>query len=146
RRSSDLLVLGASTGWAQSQTGEIFGKVTDTSSAVLPGVTVTLTGPSLLPPQTATTSEAVPFQFPRLNVGTYTVKFELPGFKTVVKQDIQVTVDFSANVSTQLGVSAVQETVTVTGDSPIVDTKQVGTKQTFTLEQLQSIPSARDPW
>src|SRR4030095_2827653 len=86
------------------------------------------------------------FQFPRLNVGTYTVKFELSGFKTVIKPDIRVTVDFSANVSTQLGVSAVQETVTVTGESPVVDTKQTGTKQTFTLEQLQSIPSARDPW
>ncbi len=57
-----------------------------------------------------------------------------------------MTVGFSANASTQLGVSAVQETVTVTGATPIVDTKETGTKQTFTLEQLQSIPSARDPW
>src|SRR3954452_11846025 len=140
------LVLGVSPASAQSQTGDIFGKVTDASGAVLPGVTVTLTGPSLLQPQTATTSETGSFQFPRLNVGTYTVKFELPGFKTVIKEGIQVTVGFSANVSTALGVSAVQETVTVTGESPIVDTKNTGTKQTFTLEQLQSIPSARDPW
>ena len=140
------LVVGGSSAWAQSQTGEIFGKVTDASGAVLPGVTVTLTGPSLLQPQVAATSESGSFQFPRLNVGTYNVKFELPGFKTVIKEGIQVTVDFSANVSTQLSVSSVQETVTVTGESPIVDTKQTGTKQTFTLEQLQQIPSARDPW
>ena len=140
------LVMGASSAWAQSQTGEIFGKVTDASGAVLPGVTVTLTGPSLLQPQVATTSDTGSFQFPRLNVGIYDVKFELPGFKTVVKEGIEVTVGFNANVSTQLGVSAVQETVTVTGESPIVDTKQTGTKQTFTLEQLQQIPSARDPW
>ena len=140
------VVLSASSGWAQSQTGDIFGKVTDESGAVLPGVVVTLTGPSLLQPQTATTTETGSFQFPRLNVGTYNVRFELPGFKTVVKEGIQVTVGFNANVSTQLGVSTVQETVTVTGESPIVDTKQTGTKQTFTLEQLQSIPSARDPW
>jgi hypothetical protein len=140
------LVLGASSAWAQSQTGEIFGKVTDTSGAVLPGVTVTLTGPSLLQPQTAITSETGSFQFPRLEVGTYTVKFELPGFKTVIKEGIGVTVGFSANVGTQLGVSAVQETVTVTGESPIIDTKNTGTRQTFTLDQLQSIPSARDPW
>ena len=139
------IVLSATSAWAQT-TGEIFGKVTDESGAVLPGVAVTLTGPSLLQPQTATTSETGSFQFPRLNVGTYTVKFELPGFKTVVKEGIEVTVGFSANVSTQLGVSTVQETVTVTGESPVVDTKQTGTKQTFTLEQLQSIPSARDPW
>ena len=52
-----VLIVSASSAWAQSQTGEIFGKVTDTSGAVLPGVTVTLTGPSLLQPQTATTSE-----------------------------------------------------------------------------------------
>src|SRR3954468_7143696 len=140
------ILVAASTARAQSQTGEIFGKVTDPSGAVLPGVSVTLTGPSLVQPQTATTSESGSFQFPRLNVGTYNVKFELAGFKTVIKEKIEVTVVFSANVSTQLGVSSVQETVTVTGESPIVDTKQTGTKQTFTLEQLQSIPSARDPW
>jgi hypothetical protein len=140
------IALGASPALAQQQTGEIFGKVTDQSGAVLPGVTVTVTGPSLLQPLTAITSESGTFQFPRLDVGTYSVKFELAGFKTVIKEDMRVTVGFSANASTQLGVSAVQETVTVTGASPVVDTKETGTRQTFTLEQLQSIPSARDPW
>src|SRR5437763_1400433 len=67
---------------AQQQTGEIFGKVTDSSGAVLPGVTVTLTGPVLLQPLTAVTSETGTYQFPRLEIGTYTVKFELVGFKT----------------------------------------------------------------
>src|SRR4051812_39037650 len=140
------LVVSVSSVRAQSQTGEIFGKVTDESGAVLPGVTVTITSPVLLQPQTATTSETGSFQFPRLDVATYSVKFELPGFKTIIKQDIQVTVGFSANLTTQMGVSTVQETVTVTGESPIVDTKSTGTKQTFTTEMLQSIPSARDPW
>src|SRR5204863_1089834 len=91
-------------------------------------------------------SETGSYQFPRLEIGTYSVKFELPGFKTIVSQDIRVTVGFSAQVNAQLGVSTVQETVTVTGQSPIVDTKETGTKQTFTNELLQSIPSARDPW
>ena len=140
------LVVSVSSVRAQSQTGEIFGKVTDDSGAVLPGVQVTITSPTLLQPQSATSSETGSFQFPRLNVATYTVKFELPGFKTIVKEGIQVTVGFSANVSTQMGVSTVQETVTVTGESPVVDTKNTGTKQTFTTEMLQSIPSARDPW
>jgi len=140
------LVVSVSSVRAQSQTGEIFGKVTDESGAVLPGVQVTVTSPVLLQPQTAITSETGSFQFPRLDVATYTVKFELPGFKTIIKQDIQVTVGFSANLTTQMGVSTVQETVTVTGESPIVDTKSTGTKQTFTTEMLQSIPSARDPW
>ena len=140
------LALSVSTAWAQSQTGQIFGKVTDESGAILPGVTVTLSGPVLLQPLTASTSETGTFQFPRLEVGTYKVKFELPGFKTIIKEGIQVSVGFSANVSAQMAVSTVQETVTVTGESPIVDTKETGTKSTFTVEQLQSIPSARDPW
>ena len=140
------IALSVPSAWAQQQTGEIFGKVTDASGAVLPGATVTLTGPSLLQPLTAVTSETGSFQFPRLEVGTYNVRFELTGFKTVIKEGLRVTVGFSANASTQLGVSAVQETVTVTGATPVVDMKETGTKQTFTLEQLQSIPSARDPW
>jgi hypothetical protein len=131
---------------AQQQTGEIFGKVTDGSGAVLPGVTVTLSGPVLLQPLTAITSETGTYQFPRLAIGTYTVKFDLAGFKSVVNQDIFVNVGFSAAVNAQMGISTVQETITVTGQSPIVDTRNTGTKQTFTNELLQSIPSARDPW
>ena len=131
---------------AQSQTGEIFGKVTDSSGATLPGVTVTLTGPVLLQPLTAVTSESGSFQFPRIEIGSYAVRFELAGFRTVVREGIIVTVGFNAQVSVQLGISTVQETITVTGESPIVDTKNTGTKQTFTNELLQSIPSARDPW
>jgi hypothetical protein len=128
------------------QTGEIFGKATDQSGAVLPGVTVTLTAPTLLQPLTAVTSETGTYQFPRLEIGVYSVKFELTGFKTVVNEGIRVTVGFSAQVNAQMGVSTVQETITVTGQSPVVDTKETGTKQTFTNELLQSIPSARDPW
>jgi hypothetical protein len=131
---------------AQSQTGEIFGKVTDQSGAVLPGVTVTLTAPNLLQPLTAVTSETGTYQFPRLEIGIYTVQFDLVGFKSIVNEGVRVTVGFSAQINAQLGVSAVKETITVTGESPVVDTKETGTKQTFTNELLQSIPSARDPW
>jgi hypothetical protein len=131
---------------AQSQVGEIFGKATDQSGAVLPGVTVTLTAPTLLQPQVAVTSETGTYQFPRLAIGIYTVKFELTGFKTVVMEGVEVNVGFAAQINGQMGVSTVQETITVTGQSPIVDTKNTGTHQTFTNELLQSIPSARDPW
>ena len=92
------------------------------------------------------TSETGSYQFPRLEIGTYAVRFELTGFKTVVNEGIVVTVNFNAQVNAQMGISTVQETITVTSESPIVDTKEVGTKQTFTNELLQSIPSARDPW
>ncbi len=140
------LAAAAAPAGAQQQTGEIFGKVTDQSGAVLPGATVTLTGPVLLQPLTAITSGTGTYQFPRLEIGTYSVKFELPGFKTVVHPNVKVTVGFSAQINVQMGVSAVQETVTVTGEAPVVDTKETGTKQTFTNELLQTIPSARDPW
>lgn len=131
---------------AQQQTGEIFGHVNDNTGAILPGVTVTLTGPALIQPLTATTSATGSYQFPRIPIGTYTVRFELPGFKTVVREGIRVTVGFSAEVSQQMEITTVQETVTVTGESPIVDTKETGAKTTFDLETLQNIPSARDPW
>src|SRR5438445_9513895 len=97
-----LLATGARA-HAQSQTGEIFGKATDASGAVLPGVTVTLTGPVLLQPLTAITSETGTYQFPRVEIGAYTVKFELTGFKTVVNEGIRVTVGFSAQVNAVMG-------------------------------------------
>src|SRR5471030_2966161 len=100
---------------AQSQTGEIFGKVTDSSNAVLPGVTVTLSGPSLLQPLTAATSATGTYTFPRLEIGAYMVKFELAGFKTVINDGIRVTVGSSQTVNASLGISTVQETITVTG-------------------------------
>src|ERR1051325_4470435 len=144
-----LAAILASSGLAFAQgqqTGEIFGKVTDQSGAALPGVTVTLTSPILLQPLTAVTSDTGTYQFPRLNIGTYTVKFELNGFKTIVQQDIIITVGFSAPVNAKMEISTVQETITVTGESPVVSTRETGTKQTFTNELLQNIPSARDPW
>ena len=72
---------------AQQQTGEIFGKATDDSGAVLPGVTVTLSAPHLLQPLTAITSDTGTYQFPRIPIGTYEVKFELTGFKTLIQQE-----------------------------------------------------------
>jgi hypothetical protein len=140
------LVLGAGTALAQVQTGEITGRVTDDSGAILPGVTVTLTSPVLIQPQTAASSENGTFRFPQIPIGTYTVKFELPGFKTVVREGIAVSIGFTATVNQQLGISTVQEMVTVSGESPIVDTKTTAERTTFDLQTLQNLPSARDPW
>lgn len=140
------LLVAATSGWAQVQTGEIFGRVSDTSGAVLPGVTVTLSGPALLQPQTAITGESGAYQFPRIPIGTYMVKFELPGFKTLVREGIRVEIGFNAQVNGELEVSQVQETITVTGESPVVDTKSTTEQTSFDLEKLQSVPSARDPW
>src|SRR5512143_293886 len=78
------------------QPGEIFGKVTDSSGAVMPGVTVTLTSPVLLQPQTAITSETGTYRFPLLPIGLYAVKFELPGFTTQVRDGIRIEIGFNA--------------------------------------------------
>src|SRR5574338_577520 len=131
---------------AQVQTGEITGRITDNTGAVLPGVTVTLTGPALIQAQTAVTSATGSYQFPSIPIGTYSVKFELPGFKTVIREGVQVTIGFTAQINQQLEISTVEETVTVSGESPIVDTKNTTERTTFNLETLQNIPSDRDPW
>ena len=141
-----MMMLGVASAFAQQQTGEIFGKAADTSGAVLPGATVTVSGPSLIQPRVAVTSETGTYRIPELPIGSYTVTVELTGFRTVSIQDIRVTIGFRAQVNAAMELSTVQETVTVTGASPLVDTREVGTKASFDLETLQNIPSARDPW
>ncbi len=141
-----VLVCFAGTSYAQQQTGEIFGRLADKSGAVLTGATVTVAGPALIQPRVATTSETGTYRVPELPIGTYSVTFELAGFRTMVMQDIRVNIGFSAQVNGALELSAVQETVTVTGESPIIDTRETGTKTTFDLETMQNLPSARDPW
>jgi hypothetical protein len=141
-----LALCSGSSAWAQQQTGEIFGRLMDKSGAVLPGATVTVAGPALIQPRIVTTSETGTYQVPELPIGSYSVTFELPGFRSVMMQDIRITIGFRAQVNAELELSTVQETVTVTGESPLVDTRETGTKTAFDLETLQNLPTARDPW
>src|SRR5918993_4369057 len=126
-----LVVCAIGTNAFAQQTGEIFGRVVDKSGAVLPGATVTVAGPALIQPRVTTTSETGSYRVPELPIGTYSVTFELAGFRTTVMQDIRVTIGFRAQVNAELGVSNVQETVTVTGESPLIDTRETGAKTTF---------------
>ncbi len=144
--SAFVLLASVSPALAQIQAGEITGKVTDNSGAVLPGVAVTLTGEQLLQPLVSTTSATGTYQFPRLQIGTYNVTFELTGFRKVMREGVRVNIGSSAQIDQALEISTVQETVTVSGETPVVDTKTTTAKTTFDLETLQSIPSARDPW
>src|SRR5689334_24416802 len=138
--------LMASTAFAQgggaSTTGSINGKVADTSGAVLPGVTVSATSPSSMGIQTSVTDGGGNYRFPALPPGTYTVTFELPGFNTLKRENIQIAMGFTATVNVQLAVASLQETVTVTGDSPVIDTSNTRVQQNFKLEQLQELPNA----
>src|SRR5919112_258724 len=94
-----LLVLSATGAWAQQQTGEIYGRAADNSGAVLPGATVTVAGPGLIQPRVAITSETGTYRIPELPIGTYSLTFELTGFKTTAVQEIRVTIGFRAQVN-----------------------------------------------
>jgi len=133
-------------GGGASTTGTINGRVEDSSAAVLPGVTVTATSPSALGAQTVVTDTNGNYRFPGLAPGVYTLTFELPGFNTLKRENIQIAMGFAATVNVQLQVASVQETVTVTGDSPVIDTSNTRVQQNFKLEQLQEIPNSRDMW
>jgi len=132
--------------WAQVSTGEIFGKVTDGTGAVLPGATVTLSGASLIQPLVSVSSETGAFRFPSIPIGTYSVAFELSGFKKLIRDGVIIQAGFSAEISAKLELTTVQETVTVTGESPVVDTKSTTLSSSFNKEALEKIPNARDPW
>src|SRR4029453_1102847 len=77
-------------GGGASTTGSINGKVADSSGGVLPGVTVTATSPSAMGAQTSVTDTGGNYRFPALPPGTYTVSFELPGFNTLKRENIQI--------------------------------------------------------
>ena len=132
--------------YGQVQTGEIFGRVTDGTGAILPGVTVTVSGPALLRPQSVVTASTGSYRMPRLPIGRYDVTFELTGFKRLVREGVELQAGFNAEISPKMELSKLEETVTVSGESPVVDTQQVKTGENFTLQMLDSLPSARDPW
>ena len=145
-----LLLAGILTLWAVSAyaqaTGSIFGKVTDASGGVLPGVTVTVVGPALQQPLVAVTTDSGAYQFPSVPIGTFTVTFELAGFKKVTRPDVVIETGFNAGIDQKLEIGAMTEEVTVSAASPVVDTKKTTTGATFTADILEKIPTARDPW
>ena len=140
-----ILLLSAVSANAQA-IGSIFGKVTDASGGVMPGVTVTVAGTGLQQPMVAVTGGTGTYQFPNVPIGTYSVTFELEGFKKALRPNIIISSGFAAPVDTKLEVGNRTEEVTVSAAPPVVDTKKVGTGGTFTKEILENVPTARDPW
>jgi len=129
-----------------STTGAINGKVTDNTNAVLPGVTVTISGSTLMGTRTAVTGGDGTFRFAAVPPGDYTVKFELAGFGTMVREGIRVAINFTATVNGELGLASLNESVTVSGASPVVDTQSTAITTNFDSKTLASLPSARDMW
>ena len=141
------LLLAAPAALAQTQTGSITGTVTDTSGALLPGVTVTLTSDRLIGgPQTQVSDASGVYRFDRLVPGSYHVKFELQGFRVVERPDVRISAGFVATINGKMEVGAVSETITVTGESPTVDVRSNVQQTVMNQEILEGIPTGRDPW
>jgi len=122
----------------------IAGVVRDTSGAVLPGVTVEAASPALIEKvRSVVTDGTGQYRIVDLRPGTYTVTFTLPGFTTVRREGIELTGSFTATVNADLKVGGVEETITVTGESPIVDTQSIRRQTTLDHEILTTAPTAR---
>jgi hypothetical protein len=141
-----LLVVTALSAGAQELRGRITGVVTDNTGAVLPGVTVTAAGPAILQPQVTLTGADGTYRYPALPPGVYSVTFELAGFQTLKREGIRLGLNQTLSVDAPLQLSSLQETVTITGESPVVDVKNTTVGTNFTKELLQDIPNARDIW
>src|SRR5688572_32303334 len=117
--SFTLVVPGAH---AQGQSGSIAGVVRDTSGAVLPGVTVEAASPALIEKvRTVVTDGEGQYKVIDLRPGTYAITFGLAGFSSVKREGIELTAGFTATVNAEMRVGAVEETVTVSGASPLID-------------------------
>jgi hypothetical protein len=141
-----LVALGATPSLAQLEPGRLTGIVSDAQGAVLPGVTVTATSPSLIGKQVALTEEDGKFLFPSLPSGTYALTFELSSFRPVKRENIVLTLGRTLTVDMQLDVASVQETLTVTAESPLVDRTTTAIGNEFSAEKLAAVPSATDLW
>ena len=126
---------------ALAQDAGVAGIVSDDTGGVLPGVTVTAASPVLIEQQRiAITDGEGRYAFTQLRVGTYSVTFSLPGFNQILREGINLTSGFTANVNVELGVGGIEETITVTGASPVVDIQNVRRQTTFTAETLATLP------
>ena len=139
-----VLVVGfAGAATAQLQTGNLYGNVTDNEGAALPGVTVTLTG--IGAPRVQVTSAEGEFRFLGLNPGNYQVVAELDGFSTVEYPNVNIRVGASVTLDVTM-TPAIEDTITVTSESPLLDERSISRGTTVTEIELEKIPTARDPW
>ena len=119
----------------------ISGTVSDNTGGVLPGVTVTAASPALIEGQrVAITDSQGLYSIVDLRPGVYTVTFGLPGFSTIIREGIELTTGFTANVDSAMAVGGIEETITVTGAAPVVDVQNVRRQTLVTDEVLSTLP------
>ncbi len=126
--------------------GAINGTVTDASGAAVPNVKVSVSSPALQGGQTFSTNEQGNYRFPDLPIGLYRITYEASGFATVVREQVNLTLGFTATINISMTPATQQQTVVVTGETPLVDTQNVTIQGGFNMQQLQEIPNGRDMW
>ena len=123
---------------------QIGGTVADTTGGVLPGVTVEARSPEIIEQvRSVVTDGAGRYLIIALEPGTYTVTYGLPGFSTLVREEIELSTGFTATIDIQLSVGDIAETVTVSGASPVVDIQNVDQRQVMDREVIDSIPTGK---
>jgi outer membrane receptor protein involved in Fe transport len=148
-RKSFLAVLGgvallwATPLYAQRTTGGIVGTVKDASGAVLPGVTVSLTGPTVVGTQTATTNEDGFYRLVNLPPGAYDLSYGLSGFKTVARRGLRVNVGLTLEENASLEVSQREEQVEVVAEAPVVDTQSSEVGANYDRNWVENAPLRR---
>ncbi|MCK4789121.1 MAG: TonB-dependent receptor [Desulfobacteraceae bacterium] len=139
------LALGLTTAsFGQATTGSIKGTITDNEGNSLPGVSVTASSPAMMGIKTYVTTETGSFRFPALPVGHYTIRAELPGFKTLVRAEIIVRIGMVLTIDFTMEMTTIEEEVTVTAASPTVDVEQSKISIVMDKDLLKNIPMARD--
>jgi len=137
-----LTVVGpASAG--QDTDASLIGTVTHESQAVMPGVTVTVTSSALQGSRVVVTDEQGRYRISPLPIGTYTLVFGLTGFRTLRREDVRLTAGLTARIDVAMSLGGLEETVTVSGATPVVDVSSTDAATTLTRETLDVIPTAR---
>jgi hypothetical protein len=140
-----LLFVLAEIAAAQQTAAGIVGQVKDESGAVLPGVTVTATGPALQVPEVIDVTNAQgEYRLTPLPIGTYTVVYLLPGFQTVRQQGLRLELGIIPRIDVILKVGSIEESVTVSGVAPVVDVTSTAASTQFTRETLELTPTSRN--
>jgi Carboxypeptidase regulatory-like domain/TonB dependent receptor len=139
-------LLGFRDAYAQTGQGRLNGVVIDADHAVLPGVTVVATSPSLIGQQTATTQSDGRYLFPALPPGTYSLTFTLPDFETLLRANIALPLATTITVDAQLELARLQERVVVTAASPVVDVATTKVGVNLKGDSLIGVPNSTDIW
>lgn len=142
-----LVTFGGGYAIAQEQTGTLQGKASDESASILPGVTVSVSGPTIIGGvMTTVTGPSGTFRLPNIPIGTYRVTFELAGFGGKAYEGVRIQAATTFTLDATLGVATLKETVVVSGASPIIETAATDVGFTFTKDLMETVPNARDAW